>query len=301
MNSASSPSVLARSAGAAACRSVSPAANPWLARTAILTQVTPETPGVATYHFRFARPDDAAGYDARPGQFNMLYLPGIGETPISVSGRDAANGTWLHTIRTAGNATRAIERMRPGETLGLRGPFGTAWPLEESRGLDVLLVAGGIGLAPLRPAIRALLQRQGEFGQTTVIHGARSPEGLLFANEYADWNRAGLRVETTVDRGSFGWTGNIGVATLAIDRLHPFDAERTTVWMCGPEVMLRYAVKSALARGVAPDRIYVSLERNMQCAVGLCGHCQLGPAFVCKDGPVFRYDKMAPFLRVENF
>jgi NAD(P)H-flavin reductase len=290
----------ARSAGEAATLGAQVGSNPWRSRTVTLASIVAETRGVATYHFRFSRAEDALGYDCQPGQFNMLYVPGAGECAISASGRDVGQETWLHTIRAAGNVTRAIERLQVGETLGVRGPFGTAWPLDAARGQDIVLIAGGIGLAPLRPAIERIAASPADYGRVTLVHGARSPESLLFARDYAAWNAAGVRVETTVDRPARGWTGNIGVATLILDRLHPFDAPRATIWMCGPEVMMRYAARSALYRGVPPGRIYVSLERNMQCAVGLCGHCQLGPAFICKDGPVFRYDRVSPFLRVEN-
>ncbi len=191
--------------------------------------------------------------------------------------------------------------MQIGESLGLRGPFGASWPVDECRGRDVIIVAGGIGLAPLRPALRGIAARRWEFGRVTLIHGARSPQSLLFPAECEAWTEQGIDVQTTVDRAGVDWRGNIGVATLLLDRLQPLEAARTAVWMCGPEVMMRYAVRSALWRGLVPGQIYVSLERNMQCAVGLCGHCQLGPEFICKDGPVFRYDRVAPYLRVENF
>jgi NAD(P)H-flavin reductase len=208
--------------------------------------------------------------------------------------------TLAHTIRTAGNTTRALERLGVGGQLGLRGPFGTSWPIEECHGKDVILVAGGIGLAPLRPAVEQLLAQRSEFGRVTLIYGARSPDTLLYTSQFADWISRGLNLQITVDRATTDWSGNIGVVPLLVDRLRPLTPANSIILTCGPEVMMRYTVRSALERGMNSTQIYLSLERNMQCAVGLCGHCQLGPAFICKDGPVFRHDKIVPYLRVEN-
>ncbi len=167
-------------------------------------------------------------------------------------------------------------------------------------GRDIVLVAGGIGLAPLRPAIYAVLNDRKHFGRLNLLYGARTPNTQLFTREYDDWSRRGMIVHTTVDRSSPGWLGNVGVVTLLLQRLRSFDPRNSVVMCCGPEVMMRFTVTAALARGVPPAQIWVSMERNMQCAVGLCGHCQLGPEFVCKDGPVFRYDRIAPYLNVEG-
>ena len=273
-------------------------ANPWLARQVRIDAITPEVDGVATYHLAFTDDAVAAEYRFAPGQFNMLYLPGVGEVPISLSADPASSGAWAHTIRVAGNTTRTLARMSQGSCLGLRGPFGTAWPLEAAEGADVVLVAGGIGLAPLRPAIYHLLANRHRYGRLTLLYGARTPDTLLYRNEYQSWSERGLFLETTVDRAAPGWLGNVGVVPLLVDRLRPFNAADTQMLMCGPEVMMHYSTQSAVARGLAPSQVWLSLERNMQCAVGLCGHCQLGPAFLCKDGPVFRYDRIAPFLRV---
>jgi NAD(P)H-flavin reductase len=274
------------------------AENPWLAQSVEIAGITPELAGVDTYHLRFR--DDALNqrYRFLPGQFNMLYLPGVGEIAISLS---AANGgTWDHTIRVAGGVTRTLARLGVGGVLGLRGPYGSSWPLVDCKGADVIFVAGGIGLAPLRPAIEECLADRKRFGRMTLLYGSREPELLLYTRQYDDWTARGMNVGTTVDRFAPGWSGNVGVVTLLVDRLQPLVPERSVMFLCGPDVMMRYAVRSALARGLRKERIWVSLERNMQCAVGLCGHCQLGPAFVCKDGPIFRYDKIEPFLEVEG-
>ena len=189
---------------------------------------------------------------------------------------------------------------RPGDTLGLRGPYGSSWPLDEYAGADVILVAGGIGLAPLRPALYACLADRKRFGHTTLLYGARTPDMLLYTREYDDWTDRGIDVNTTVDHFQPGWSGNVGVVTLLIERMRPFTPANSVLLLCGPEVMMRYTIRTALERGLRKDQIWLSMERNMQCAVGLCGHCQLGPAFVCKDGPIFRYDQIEPYLDVKG-
>jgi NAD(P)H-flavin reductase len=276
------------------------AENPWLAYGVEIADITPELAGVATYHLRFQDPALHKRYRFQPGQFNMLYLPGVGEAAISLSAADERRGTWDHTIRTAGNVTRTLAALGVGGVLGLRGPYGSTWPLEECAGADVVFVAGGIGLAPLRPAIYAYLESRKRFGRGTLLYGSRAPDMLLYTRQYEAWTDRGLDVSVTVDRFQPGWSGNVGVVTLLVDRLRPFVPRNSVMFLCGPEVMMRYTVRSALARGLRKDQIWVSLERNMQCAVGLCGHCQLGPAFVCKDGPIFRYDKIEPFFDVEG-
>lgn len=275
-----------------------PPVNPWTAYSAEIADIVPEFDGVATYHLRLTDADARDSYSCRPGQFNMLYLPGVGEAAISVSGRDG--DTWLHTIRTAGNVTRALQQLGRGGKLALRGPFGAAWPVEVLEGRDIVFAAGGIGLAPLRPAIEWALEHRASLGRLSLLYGSRTPSTMLYPSQLAEWARRGMQVQITVDRAEAGWTGHVGVVPLLIERLHPLDAQRTTLFTCGPEVMMRYVMRSALGRGLTPTDAWLSLERNMQCAVGFCGHCQLGPAFVCKDGPVFRYDRMAPYLDMED-
>jgi NAD(P)H-flavin reductase len=274
-------------------------AGPWVPQPAVIRDVQPETPGVATYSLELADHRAGAAYRFRPGQFNMLYLPGIGEAAISLSSDPEEHGVLRHTIRAAGNVTRALARKRAGDRLALRGPFGVGWPLAACHGQDVIIAAGGIGLAPLRPAIYHLIRHRGDFGRVILLYGARTPPDLLYAGEYDAWRAAGVEVETTVDIGDADWQGNIGVVPVLFYRLR-LDPQRTQVLTCGPEVMIRFVIFEALARRIAPARIHLSMERNMSCAVGLCGRCQFGPVFVCKDGPVFSYQRLQPYLHVED-
>jgi NAD(P)H-flavin reductase len=229
-----------------------------------------------------------------PGQFNMVYAVGIGEVPVSVSGIEA-NGV-LHTIRAVGPVTRALCSLEPGACLGLRGPFGTAWGIDGAKDGDLIVVAGGIGLAPLRPVVRELLLRRDEFRRVAVLIGARTPDELVFLSEIKGWQEdPRLDVHVTVDQAGRSWTGDVGVVTSLFRRLQ-IDPEVTTVMLCGPEIMMRFAAAESLSAGVSAQRIRVSLERNMQCGIGRCGHCQLGPLFVCLDGPVFDWSRVAPLL-----
>lgn len=275
-------------------------ANSWVPHTAVIREVTREVNEVSTYHLALSDPAVAKAYRFQPGQFNMLYVPGAGESAISMSGDPDSTETLAHTIRFAGNVTRSIATMKVGDTLGLRGPFGTSWPLETCIGKDVILVAGGIGLPPLRPLIHRLLAERQRFGQLNLLYGARSPDMRLYTKEYRDWSEKGLLIKETVDRKNLGWQGNVGVVSMLLERLEPFDPAQSILMICGPELMMRFTARAAMQRGMTSEQIWVSTERNMQCAIGLCGHCQLGPEFICKDGPIFRYDQISPYLIVEG-
>ncbi|WP_290649255.1 FAD/NAD(P)-binding protein [Aquisalimonas sp.] len=234
-----------------------------------------------------------------PGQFNMLYQFGIGEVPISISG-DAEAAGLVHTLRAVGGVTKAMQKLEAGEVIGVRGPFGTAWPVAEAEGQDLVLVAGGIGLAPLRPAVYCALRHRDRFNRVFLLYGTRQPEDILFREELEHWRaQLDLDVYVTVDRGGPGWHGNVGVVTKLIAR-GGFDPANTVAMACGPEVMMRFAVMALQKHGVAAERIYVSMERNMKCAIGYCGHCQYGPHFICKDGPVFRFDTLQPIFDVRE-
>jgi NAD(P)H-flavin reductase len=240
--------------------------------------------------------DRPGGFAFAPGQFTMLYAFGVGEVAISVSGDPGQPERLVHTIREVGTVTRALRRLGQGGVLGVRGPYGTPWPVEAARGADVLLIAGGLGLAPLRPALHHVLRRRADYGQVALLYGARSPDDLIFRRELAELRRrSDLQTLVTVDHAGPGWTDPVGVVP-ALLRLAAFDPGRAVALVCGPEVMMRFTARELERRGVPDERVHVSLERNMKCAVGFCGHCQLGPAFVCKDGPVLRYDRVRPLL-----
>lgn len=274
--------------------------NPWLAHSVRIARISQETPGVATYDLIFEDPTVAEEYVFRPGQFNMLYLPGVGEIAISISGDPGQRGFVPHTIREAGNVTRTLAGLGNDSSIGLRGPFGSCWPIDQCRGKNVVLVAGGIGLAPLRPAICALLANRQQFGQLSLLIGAREPSGLLYPSEYDNWRAQGMNVQTTVDQAADDWKGNLGVVTALLDRLPLADPANTILMTCGPEVMMWYTIQCAITRGLKQQSLFLSLERNMNCAIGLCGHCQFGPQFICKDGPVFPFDRVASILKMDD-
>jgi NAD(P)H-flavin reductase len=276
-----------------------PAPSPWLPRVATIRDVRPETPGVTTYALELTDGKAGEPFRFRPGQFNMLYLPGIGEAAISISSDPGETKTLLHTVRAAGSVTQALARKKKGDRLALRGPYGSSWPMDVCRGCDVVIACGGIGLAPLRPAVYHLIRHRKDYGRVILLYGARNPKDLLYPEEYAAWRAAGIEVETTVDIGDADWRGNIGVVPVLFYRLR-LNAAKTQVLTCGPEVMMRFVIFEALARKIAPAHIHLSMERNMNCAVGLCGHCQFGPVFICKDGPVFTYERLQPYLHVED-
>lgn len=231
-----------------------------------------------------------------PGQFNMLYVFGVGEAAISISGNPSDTRKLIHTVRAVGAVTKAMQKLKRGDVLGVRGPFGNSWPVDEAIGNDVILAAGGIGLAPLRPVLYKLLSERDKYGKIILIYGTRAPEDILFKRELEQLrSRFDLEVHVTVDRAQQLWKGNVGVVTRLIPKV-TFEPLNSIAVVCGPEVMMRFTALELEKRGIPSDRIYISMERNMKCAVGLCGHCQLGSTFICKDGPVFRYDLMRSYL-----
>jgi len=235
-----------------------------------------------------------------PGQFNMLYVFGVGEVPISISGDPEKPAKLIHTIRTVGAATRAMQKLKIGDAIGVRGPYGTPWPVEKSVGHDVIIIAGGIGLAPLRPSIYHLLSNRNKYGKVILLYGTRTPDDILYKRELEKWrSRFDFDVYITVDRAAVAWRGNVGVVTTLIPKAQ-FNISNTIAMICGPEIMMRYTVQELNKRGLSYNQIYVSMERNMRCGVGLCGHCQYGPNFICKDGAVFSYESIKDwFLKRE--
>lgn len=271
----------------------------WLPRVVVVDSIESEVDGVATYSLR-AKSKDKASTRFAPGQFNMLYIPGCGEVAISISGSSQDGTLMRHTIRHVGRVTNAIANLQPGSELGLRGPYGTPWPLAECTEKDVVLVAGGLGLAPLRPVIEAIVSERHRFHKVNLFIGARSPELLLFAKEYETWMQADINVQVTVDRDPQELGYHTGVVPLLIDRWQPPDPQNLVAMVCGPEVMMDYSARSLQNKGLNAESIFLSLERNMQCAVGVCGHCQLGPDFICKNGPVLKYDRVQQYFAVRD-
>ncbi len=235
-----------------------------------------------------------------PGQFNMLYVFGVGEVPISISGDPRAPERLVHTIRAVGSVTRRLALLEPGDVVGVRGPFGTSWPVEAAEGRDLLVIAGGIGLAPLRPVVYHALSHRDRFRRVVLVYGTRTNHDILFDEQLITWRgRFDLDVEVTVDRGDETWRGKTGVVTRLIERAD-FEPSTALAMMCGPEVMMRFAARELQGRGMSTADLYVTLERNMQCAIAQCGHCQFGRELICRDGPVYRFDRVAPLFGIRE-
>lgn len=273
-------------------------------------RVDPATPAPARVVGRYRETDDVvtlwleqAGQPPprwRPGQFNMLTAFGVGEVAVSISGAPHEVGPVRHTVRDVGAVTHALCQARVGSFLGMRGPYGTDWGVDRADGADVVVVAGGIGLAPLRGAIWSLAggsgaDPAGRPRRLFVAVGARLPDQLLFRADLDAWREAGAEVGVTVDAAGPGWRGEVGVVTALLPGMG-FAGPGTVALICGPEIMMRFVARELLQRGVSASDMRVSLERNVQCGVGLCGHCQLGPVIVCRDGPVFEYARVAALL-----
>jgi len=226
----------------------------------------------------------------------MLYVFGVGEIPISISGNPEKTRSLVHTTRAIGTVTKAMRKLRKGDTLCVRGPYGTSWPVREGRGKDIIIIAGGIGVAPLRPVVYHILAHRGDYRSVTLLYGTRTPDDILYRNEVEHWRaRLDLDVHVTVDRAAPTWKGSVGVVPTLIPRA-PFEPSNTVAMICGPEVMMRFTVAELQKRGVPDSMIFLSLERNMKCGIGLCGHCQYQHLFVCRDGPVFSYAKVKELL-----
>lgn len=271
----------------------------WTHHVMRIATIRDEAPHVRTYGLTFRDPALAARYRFAAGQFNMLYLPGIGEAAISISSDPRDPTVVGHTVKAVGNVTQALARRGVGDEVVLRGPFGTAWPLDDLRGRDVIIAVGGVGLASVRAAVLEIIQRRHDYGRVTLLCGATTPAGLLYADEYDAWRAAGIDVRLIVDRAADGWAGPVGLVTTLFDTLD-IAAGRTGLLCCGPEPMMRAVAARGRDAGLTARDMYLSMERNMICAARLCGLCQFGPEFVCRDGPVFVYDRIARFLEVPH-
>ncbi len=272
------------------------ATEPMVSRPYRVLDVKVETADVTTFvvtPVAGAPVVNARVVSARAGQFNMLWMFGVGEVPISCSAV-RAGGVLVHTVRSVGAVTRALAHLAVGDVVGVRGPFGTGWDVASAAGRDVVVVGGGIGFAPLRPVVDELLANRAAYGRVSVLIGARTPDEIVFSEDLADWRGRvpDVDVEVTVDAAGPGWKGHVGVVTGLIARAR-YDPSRTVAFVCGPEAMMRFATAALQERGVPLDRIRLSAERNMQCAIAQCGHCLLGEVFVCRDGPVLDAARLA--------
>jgi NAD(P)H-flavin reductase len=272
----------------------------WMPVPARVLDVRQENFNTRTFKMQFSIEEVRRRYRFSPGQFNMIYVPGVGEAAISMSSHPERTEVLEHTIRTVGSVTRAVERLGPGGLVGLRGPFGKGWPMEALRGNDVVIVAGGIGIAPLRPVIYWLLDHRDWCRRVVLLYGCRTPEDRVFADELEQWEREGaIEVLVTVDNATGEWFGPVGVVPHLLRRIK-VSATRTIVLVCGPKILNRVAAWSFLQLHVPPEQVYVSLERNMNCGFGRCGHCQFGAKFVCTDGPVFSFADVADIFTRED-
>ncbi len=264
---------------------------------AMVTGARKETPDTSTLLFDLGGGRSPAEF--MPGQFNMLYIHGVGEVPISIASFRREK-SLMHTVRSVGMVTSLLANLGPGDSVGLRGPFGKQWPVAEAEGKQLLIIAGGLGLPPLRPVIEEAVAEPNRFDGVKILYGARTPADLIYTYEYERWGASkGCEFYVSVDRKAPGWAGNVGVVTTLFAKAR-IDPRRAVAFMCGPELMIRFSITELAKLGVAPESIYVSMERNMSCGVGTCGHCQLGPLFICRDGPVFGYPKLSRFFPREG-
>jgi len=262
-----------------------------------IESIVDETYNVRTFRLR---PANGTEVEYTPGQFNMLSVFGVGEIPVTASS-DPYQGDYLdHTIRAVGSVTNTMFSLKAGNHIFVRGPFGTTWPMAGMKGKDVMVAGGGIGLNPLKSVILAVAKRRSDYGKLYVLHGARTPQDLLFTRDYDDWRRIpNSELHITVDAGDEKWKGNVGVVTTLFDKFS-FNPDKTVALLCGPEVMMYFTAKELIKRGLPTDSLYLSMERHMRCGLGFCGHCQTGPFFICKDGPIFKYDSIHRFFGVKQ-
>lgn len=256
----------------------------------------PETHDIFT--LVLARQDAQTIHPFFPGQFNMLYLFGVGECAISLSGPPDRPQELMHTVRAVGHVTTCMQKLKEGDEIGVRGPFGSHWPLNKTQ-CDVLIVAGGVGLAPLRSLLLDLIDKRDHYQNITLLYGGRTPDDILYQSEMEKWEKKGIEVKVTVDTAEVTWSGRVGVVTKLIEP-HMHAPDNTLVFLCGPEIMLKFAIHELLRVNTDTRHIYMAMERNMQCAVGFCGHCQYGPYFMCKDGPIFSYEQIKHWLPIKE-
>jgi len=275
--------------------------NPYLPYEAEIIERVEECPGVFTLHLRFTDPEVQANYQFQPGQFNMVYLYGVGEVAISIVSDPQEEFLVGHTIRGVGRVTNGLAKLKTGDRLGIRGPYGRGWPLREAHGRDIVLMTGGLGCAPAVSVIHYVMRRREQFGHMVIMQGVKHEDDLIWREQYSQWSQMpDTQVLLAADVAGPAWPFIVGRVITLLDQAE-FNHENSTVMMCGPEIMMRFTVENLLQRGIPENDIWLSMERNMQCAVGHCGHCQYGEKFICKDGPVFPYDELKEFFGTKGF
>lgn len=275
--------------------------DPYLPQEAEIIQCTHETKTIFTLNLRFLERHRHVQFAFHPGQFNMLYLYGVGEVAISIVSDPDDQFSLNHTIRAVGRVTKALQLLKTGERIGVRGPFGRGWPLHKVHGRDLIIVTGGLGCAPSVSIINYILARRSQYGKLTILQGVKHSDDFIFRKQYEKWQQAPLtKIYIAADQAGPKWPWSVGYVTDMIKTVE-IDALNTVALMCGPEMMMRTAVKSLKQKGVDEDNIYLNMERNMECGIGHCGHCQYGGLFVCKDGPIFAYPEIKALFNVEGF
>ncbi|MEJ2610324.1 MAG: FAD/NAD(P)-binding protein [Candidatus Thiodiazotropha sp.] len=275
--------------------------DPHLPRSAVIDRRIQESPTIFTLRMQFEDTDAQEAFEFSPGQFNMVTLLGAGEIPISIVNDPEDSHFFDHTIRVVGRVSEGMSRLQPGDRVGIRGPFGRGWPVEEAVGRDVLLVTGGLGCAPLVSVIRYLIKRRDRFGHLHILQGVKHSDDLIWREQYDTWaSLPDVNVLLAADVASKGWHGQQGLVTELIGEVN-LRIDRTITMLCGPEVMMLAAIANLRSIGILDHQIWFSMERNMQCGIGQCGHCQIGPKFVCRDGPVFCYSELADFMGAKGF
>jgi sulfhydrogenase subunit gamma (sulfur reductase) len=273
----------------------------YLPRTAVIDQRIQEAPTIFTLRMQFEDGDAQGAFEFAPGQFNMVTLFGTGEIPISIVNDPLDSHFFDHTIRVVGRVSEGLSQLQPGDRVGVRGPFGRGWPLADAEGRDILLITGGLGCAPLVSVIRYLMKRREKFGHINILQGVKHANDLIWREQYEAWTREpDVHVLLAADVATREWNGQQGMVTELISQLH-LRVSRTLVMLCGPELMMMAAIANLRSLGINDHQIWFSMERNMQCGIGQCGHCQIGPKFVCRDGPVFCYSELADFMGAKGF
>jgi NAD(P)H-flavin reductase len=271
--------------------------DPMVPRAFRIEHVRHEVKGVFSWHLK---PVDGGSFEILPGQFNMLYAPGGGEVPIAVSGDCADRTGVIHTIRSVGTVTSAMALMRAGAMVGMRGPFGSAWPIEAGYGKDVVFITGTVGLAPLRPLIYEVIKRREKYGKVIITYGSRGMDDILYEHDLHTWRgRFDMDVHVTVHAAPSGYRGLVGSVADAVSR-SSFEGGNAVAYVCRSEALTLAAVLALQERGLTTDRIYTTLERSMKCGIGFCGHCQFGPTFMCKEGPVYRFDTIERIFAIRE-